>query len=155
MNVFLDSVPFGCLKEYIHVGVQGDDEFKDYFETKQVKPTVCEHIFDFIDEARHLMGLKYYKVFLKDNGRMRVIGFTVLSKYPTPWLYSFAINKEYRNREVLSEWVKSLKKELGDTWILTLYNKNTRAINFFKKQGLTETYKDNEKTLLLWQFQQQ
>lgn len=51
-------------------------------------------------------------------------------------LYSFSINIEYRTKEILSEYWKSIKSVMGESFITMLFPQNTRAINWLKKCGM-------------------
>ena len=112
-----------------------------------------DHTMEFIDE-----NAKYYKDDIKfyavKYGEV-VIGYTIVilnEKTPNE-LYSFAINVNYRKKDILQEWLQEVKKELGEYYIV-LWSKNTRAINFFEKNGFkvkreSKMLNDSTKTLIL------
>lgn len=50
-------------------------------------------------------------------------------------LLSCAINKKYRTKEVLTSWLEAVEEKLGVPYYIGLWEKNTRAIEFFLKNG--------------------
>lgn len=73
-----------------------------------------------------------------------LIGFTCIS-IMVDLLYSFGINVEYRNRVVVREWLSKVQdiifKQAPHMNVL-LYSKNTRAINFFRKNGFNFVFQN-------------
>lgn len=64
-------------------------------------------------------------------------------------LTTFGIVKEYRNKEVSDGFWKVVKENMGGEIICGLYNRNTRAIEWLKKNGAikisdVEDTKENE-----------
>lgn len=51
-------------------------------------------------------------------------------------LYSFGINKAYRNKDFLIEWFSEVKRFLGGHFFTCIAKKNTRAILFLIKNGM-------------------
>lgn len=106
-------------------------------------PTAVLDTLDIIDEVSKAYKVSYYKVIYQK----KPIGyFVTFDKF----LHSFAINKKYRNREVLTGWFEEVKKVLGKHFICMLYEINTRAINHLQKQGMKIVHRDEEyKTVTL------
>lgn len=74
-------------------------------------------------------------------------------------LYSFGINKNYRTYAIKQEFITFVNNYLKNKTTVYLYDKNTRAIGFFKKNGFKETLKLFDKKepvtkLELCQYQQ-
>lgn len=71
-------------------------------------------------------------VLLKDN-KDSLIGFygTEMGCYLT----TFFIKPEYRNKEVIKKFWKQVEKDMTKEYYSGLYAKNTRAIEFLKKNG--------------------
>ena len=53
-------------------------------------------------------------------------------------LYSYGINIDHRNKEILSEFWNKIKSVVGESFISCLYDNNTRAINWLKKCGMVK-----------------
>lgn len=67
-------------------------------------------------------------------------------------LYSFGINKHFRTKEIVTTWLWEIEKKFGTLYYLILWNKNTRAIDFFLKNNFIKIEHesvDNNKTLLV------
>lgn len=92
-------------------------------------------------------GMKAFSVMLETD-KKHLIGFTVVNTEVAPVLYSFGIRSEYRTRKNLTAWLGSVEQLLGRFYIVPLYNKNTRAIKFFEKNGFKIKQKDNEISFL-------
>jgi hypothetical protein len=89
-----------------------------------------------IHEASQEVKLDYYKVIYQK----KPIGYFVTFDN---FLYSFSINKKYRNKENLIGWFTQVKKVLGTPFQCVLYQNNTKAIDHLIKQGMVK-YKDND-----------
>lgn len=89
------------------------------------------------------LEMDYYKVMYNETP----IGY--ICTYPNN-LYSFGINKNYRTKDILTDWWSKVKGIMGEKFITMLYPNNTRAINFLKKQGMVEVeeLENNSVTLL-------
>ena len=125
----------------VEMSYVGDDELiaKYHPLCLEGKPTMELAIIDTlhkIHEASQEVKLNYYKVIFQK----KPIGYFV------PFdnvLYSFSINKKYRNKENLIGWFNQVKKSLGTPFQCVLYQNNTKAINHLIKQGMVR-YQDNE-----------
>jgi len=96
-----------------------------------------------IQEATIKYALDWFKIVV--NGA--IVGYTCLSRAYNI-LYSFAINKEYRKREVLSSWVATIIPMLQENFTCTLWNKNKRAIDFLKKFKMYQIDSTDQFTVL-------
>lgn len=65
-------------------------------------------------------------------------------------LLSCAINKKYRTKEILTAWLEAVEEKLGVPYYIGLWEKNTRAIEFFLKNGFDafESRDENYKYLV-------
>lgn len=68
-----------------------------------------------------------------------VIGYTIIARHQglDPELYSFGINIKYRKKFILQSWIEQVKKICGGSLYVVLWDKNERAINFFKKNNFS------------------
>lgn len=73
------------------------------------------------------------------------IGYVFYSKHQ---LISFCVKPEFRSKDNLVKFGEIIKTLLGNHFDCCLFNKNTRAINFLKKIGMTEK-KSNELITIL------
>lgn len=81
--------------------------------------------------------IKFFGVNIGDNR----IGYTIVIKNETHpnELYSFSIQKQYRTPEIKKQWLDEIAKLLGRPYFVSLWSKNTRAINFFQNNGFVIT----------------
>lgn len=133
----------------IATAYEGDNELFDKYcsanliTDKVDFPIAVLNALDIIDEVSKVYKLSYYKVIYQK----KAIGYFVTFD---GFLHSFAINKKYRNREVLVGWFEQVKKVLGKHFRCMLYDINTRAIKHLEKQGMKIVHTDEEyKTVIL------
>ena len=155
VSIQLKAISAGDLRQYIELAFCDDNELLTNIHISPGTLTHCvDHTLGLIDENR-----EFYKddmetyVVLKDE--KTPIGFTVLIKNESipNELYSFGINTSHRNQENLLPWLGEIKERLGDPYYVVLWNKNERAIQFFKRNGFEEERNtnllgDETKTLL-------
>lgn len=128
--VKIDKISKFKLLELIEKSYQGDNDlFNKYHVVKGDAQSLAVETMGMIERASQDLDLTYFKVILNKEP----IGYFVISKQ---LLYSFAINKKYRTKEVLVNWWKYVKMVLGKAFTTILYSNNTRAINFLKKNGM-------------------
>ena len=86
-----------------------------------------------VDESFKLYG------YFEDD---KLIGFfgTELGNY----INTIFVKPEYRNKEYMNKFVDSILDTVGNKFYTALYNKNTRAINFYKKLGGQVIEKNNK-----------
>lgn len=97
-------------------------------------------------------GQKFYQVLLPDK---TLIGYTTLILVePVRILFAFGINIRYRNREILTSWLKSIDGRLGRKYILTLRLSNERAMKFFRRNGFNVKVDTENNQYILWRQQQ-
>lgn len=130
------------LRKLVELSYYGDTEG---FKSFHVKPCDYQEAVDLTmklikDEAADF-ELEYYKIETD-----RPIGYVVIFDKV---LYSFAIEKKSRTREILIGWWDELEKLMGGVFVTVLYKNNTRAINFLIKRGMTLFEEDENKVILL------
>lgn len=129
----------------------------------------CNEILDRMSDPVFSGDMTIWKICLQSGDEIDDIGYCVTVKNDgnLHWLYSYAININYRKSVFLIDWLKAIENVLGLPYYTALWNKNTRAIDFFKKNGFVEkATKDSSYKLLfkgyemipkqqisLWQFQ--
>lgn len=86
--------------------------------------------------------VKCYGIFLEQHP----IGFSVICDN---LLYSFGININCRQPQIKAVWFNWLKRIFKNNFVVVLYRSNTRAINYFIKNGLEEFCTDGEVVYLI------
>jgi RimJ/RimL family protein N-acetyltransferase len=81
--------------------------------------------------------VRLWKIEANSEGGHKAIGYcvTVENDDRPHMLLSYSINKAYRKAEYLVPWLQRVEEKLGVPYYTGLWNKNTRAINFFEKNG--------------------
>jgi hypothetical protein len=123
---------------YIGIAYKGDKELLEtYCSINGSLEFVTNEIYKVIIMQSRYGEMDIFGVFWEG----KIIGYTICVK--PNHLFSFAINIKYRIKEILNAWW---------TWIVTwfdsefgtfLYKKNTRAIDFCKRNGMI-TIDENE-----------
>lgn len=130
----LISIPVGEIAPHVRKAFEGDDNL---LSTYHISPGDLDHCVDdtvrcIYENAEHYKeDMVCYKVALDGD----VIGYTIMlidENNPCE-LYSFGINIEHRNAALLQEWIGKVKEKIGKVFFIILWNKNIRAIDFFKK----------------------
>ncbi len=141
----IDKISKPKLLELIHNSYEGDNElFEKYHVEKGNAETLTLKTMSMIEDAAEKMSLTYYKVLFNK----KPIGYFVIAD-KMGLLYSFAINKKYRTKEVLINWFKSVKEVLGKAFTTVLYSNNTRAIDFLVKNGMEVNRTDGDLVTLI------
>lgn len=130
-------------QEAMRAAFFGDTDLKKY----HIKPSddyeamVQDSYFN-ISIVRGELGADLYLVYSDDV----LIGFTCIVP-KISMLYSFGINIDYREKNVLKEWMRQVQDIMfsftGHINVM-LYSKNTRAIQFFKKNGFGFVFKNTK-----------
>lgn len=141
--VKIDKISKPKLLELIEKSYQGDNDlFNKYHVIKGDAQTLAVETMGMIEQASKQFDMSYYKVLLNKEP----IGYFVTSKQH---LYSFAINKKFREKEILINWWKYVKMVLGKAFTTVLYDNNTRAIEFLKKNGMVVNKTDGNLVQLI------
>jgi hypothetical protein len=133
------------LPKLVDMTYQGDTElFDKYYAPERVNHEAAVlTTLQYVHELGQSFKLNYYKIL----HHKKPVGYFITFD---DFLYSFAIEKNSRKKEVLSGWFELVKKELGDTFKCVLYNYNTRAIKHLERHGMKKVEEDiDTKTVLL------
>ena len=111
-----------------------DDEINKYcdpdFENKEKKKLV-HNIFKKIEEYNKVGNCKFYDLIV-DN---ELVGYGFNYKN---LLVSFGVNKKYRTPEKLTKVFDIIKNSFDSNFESYMWTRNSRAINWLKKCGMTE-----------------
>lgn len=143
--VKIDNISKPKLLGLIYKSYEDDfDLFEKYHVQKGDAETLAIKTMEMIEQASAQFPIICYKVMLNKEP----IGYFVISR-EMGLLYSFAINKKYRTKEVLVNWWKYVRMVLGKTFTSVLYSNNTRAISFLKKNGMEVNRTDGDLVTLI------
>lgn len=94
--------------------------------------------------------VRRYKIAISTPAGPHAIGYTlvVFSERAPHELWTFGIHKDYRHKDVLISWLQKVEELLGLPYFTALHNCNTRAIEFFLKNGFAATDKQFFKLLI-------
>ena len=121
------------LKECIKVAYEGDiDLLTTYHVDNFSLDEAVNSTLQMIEITSHEIAIFSYAV-CNESG---VIGYLTIAKNN---LYSFGINIKHRNKETLKMFWDKINETLKYGFICTLYPNNTRAINWLKKSGMTQS----------------
>lgn len=127
--VKLTEIYHSELKLLVTKAFSGDEELMGKYHIVNGSLEECvDSTMDAISDVDKTYGLKCYMISSNDN----IIGYMTLGP---DFLHSFGINIQYRTKEILTEWWASLLS-IMTYFFCTLHSKNTRAIEFLKKQGM-------------------
>ena len=139
------------IKSFIEVAFRDDTELLEQYHISPGTLDHCvDHTYGFISENADFYkeDIEFYAV---DD-----FGFTIIIRNANNVneLYSFGININYRNKETLTAWLEEVEKLIGKPYYIVLWAKNTRAINFFEKNGFivqrsSKLLNDETKVLIL------
>lgn len=123
-EILRDELPFLIKRAF-----DGDSELmsKYHIINGTIEECIDSTMYAIIDVDK-VYGVKCYMISCDD----RAVGYMTIGP---DFLHSFGININYRTKDVLKEWYQSLLSIKSD-FFCTLHSKNTRAIEFLKKQGM-------------------
>ncbi len=132
------------LQEYVSIGLKEDEDLinKYHFQDKTMIDLIINNVNN-IEELAKTKQVKCYGIYLEGQS----IGFTVIAE---KLLYSFGINVYCRQAPIVMAWFNGLRKIFKDNFVVCLYRENTRAINFFLRNGLEEFSDDGKVVYLLY-----
>jgi hypothetical protein len=138
-SITVRKIPLSEIQKFCEIAFVGDNAFveKYHFQDKTIEDLVMNNVIN-IYELTKQMPVKCYSIYWES----KPIGFTVVAK---GLLYSFGIKKEYRTKQITLTWLDWVKGLLAYDFVVCLFPENTRAINFFTRNGLTigKTTKEN------------
>lgn len=154
MELKLLKIPREEIAFHVRRAFEGDERLLNEYH---ISPGTLDHCvsdtMNFINENADFYkeDIEFYSVTLYGVS----IGYTIVirnDKKPNE-LYSFGINIEQRTNEVRNAWMMELERLLGKPYYIVLWAKNTRAINFFERNGFIVTrnskqLNDETKTLI-------
>ena len=138
----LTTIPIDQLKDIIAYSFEGDNDLLNTYHISPGTLSHCvSHTFGFIEKNKDFYGSDWhcYRIDCIDcvEGDGAAIGYTVTitnAELPNE-LYSFGIRKEFRKKEILQKWLAEVEKTIGIPYYLVVWTKNTRAVEFFIKNG--------------------
>ncbi len=155
MELYLAPTRLEEIRQYVENAFNGDINLLNTFHTS---PGTLQHC------VENTMGLiKESADYYKDDMKFFAVvvdgvpvGYTITvknSQLPNE-LYSFGINISHRKKDILLAWLKAIEEKIGKPYYIVLWSKNTRAINFFERNGFaverTNKYLNDEtKTLIV------
>jgi len=136
INLTIKEIESSELSGYIQSAWDNDVLLPNFYDKSLEEKSLKNMVKDTNDKVKGLLeiheGVKMFGVDYKNE----MIGFIVLNK-KLNYLYSFGINKNYRNKEVLSEIFSYIKNNIKEFFCL-LNRYNSRAVSWLKKCGMTE-----------------
>lgn len=158
-QIYLKSVPYQSVKGLMKIAFADDAELLASLTPIKgdTLDSCIERCFSNIEEM--FTGRVYaesqkiaYVIEFHDGKKVTDIGYTVIAKTPdTPnELYSFGINIHYRSKAIVLKWLNAVKILLGQTFWTSLYKDNSRAINFFEKNGFKKVESECRSFVSLW-----
>lgn len=144
MEFGIRRIKMADLFEFVSIALKEDEDLitKYHLQDATMQELILNNVKN-IEELAKTKEVKCYGVFLEDQA----IGFSVISEQ---LLYSFGINVYCRQKEIVLNWLKGIKKIMKDNFVVCLYRENTRAINFFLRNGLEEFSEDGKVIYLLY-----
>lgn len=157
VSVVLKKVDVLDMQPLILRGFSGDEELLSHLHISPGSLDHCvRHTLNFVmDNVDFYKGdLECYSVVFNGNE----IGYTIVIRNENApnELYSFAIHINYRKKEILQAWLAEIEKIIGKPYFIVLWAKNTRAIDFFEKNGFEvdrerKYLQDATKTMIICQ----
>lgn len=123
------------VEKYCRIAFAEDNDLWERFHIpdNDFETTVANNIKN-IYELAYKTFVDCYALFYKGEP----VGFFVVT-YVSPdngFLYSFGINKNFRTREITLSWFRLVCGLFPSTFMIFLRSENTRAINFFIRNGM-------------------
>lgn len=124
------------LYDCIRAGFYGDDDLKKYYDESCDIQCHEDMIFNTSDK------LNDYPNFFENTKAFNVklgevcIGYFYVVENPA-MLVSFAISKDFRSKENLINFFDMIKSKLNDSFTCMLFKKNSRAISWLIKCGMS------------------
>ncbi len=135
--MMLKSIEYEKLKPAIKVAFEHDKDIFKYYDPNVPITSVNEIVEDIYRKIGEYEGqLKIYEVYERFN----LAGYIVARE---DRLISFGLAVEYRFRKHLNNFFSLIKGLLGKNFYCLLWTRNIRAAKWLIKNGMTETFYDN------------
>lgn len=155
IQVSLVPIDKADMEHFVSLAFEGDDKLLEQYHVSPGTLEHCvQHTMGFIEENvnHYKEDIKFFAVIVGEAE----VGYTIIienENLPNE-LYSFGINKKYRSEEVKTEWLKKLTDIFKTPYYIVLWSKNSRAINFFERNGFVvdrtnKLLTDETKTLII------
>lgn len=130
-TIRLSEIKIDELKKVIASALEGDTELVEkYCGISDKMDVTVDYIYSQIADAVKKMNCRIFAIIKNVGEEAESIGYaiTVADK---KMLYSYGINKEFRTGKVHEMWLAEILKMLGTGYIVPVWKKNRRALNFF------------------------
>lgn len=130
------NISYSELKDAIRVAFDGDQAVYSLYDPNVSVTTIDELTEDVFRKITEWDGLSLYAVYVGDE----LAGYFVNVKNQ---LISFGLALKYRVDKYLKRFFEKIKYECGNDFFVFLWQKNVRGIKWVMKNGLVETFSDN------------
>jgi len=146
--IIFEPIKYSELWEFVELGFGDDEKLMDKYQQYNTpfKETVERNMRNIWDAMSAGFNFKFFKIVMGEV----VIGFTVLDQ-DTDMLFSFGINRKFRNQMITTAWFTQVRKFLTEHFTCVLWNQNVRAIRFLNRNGMTVLRHNDETTTLVLQ----
>lgn len=127
----IENIDINELPTYVDAALEGDEDILLFYDKKVEVKTVKDACTNIVNKISIAYSDSYIRGVKVDGAE---IGYFV---FDDELLISFGINKDYRNKETLTEFWGKITNELGGTFNCLLYSYNERAIGYLKKCGMS------------------
>ncbi len=139
----LIPVSINELRDLIEFSYTGD---VDLIQLYQAEDRTFEECVNFNFEEIRLtvdklgIEVKMLKVVIENGADREDIGYCVIvfNEAAPPQLFSYAININYRKKVFMKDFLPEVEKRTGQVYYTALWERNSRAKNFFKNNGFEE-----------------
>lgn len=146
--IIFETVKYSDLWEYVELGFGDDPELLEKYQQYDTpfRQTVERNMRNIWDAQGAGFNFKFFKIIMADVA----IGFTVIDQ-DTDMLFSFGINRKFRNQMITTAWFTEVRKLLTSHFTCVLWNQNVRAIRFLNRNGMAVLRHNDETTTLVLQ----
>lgn len=133
VKITLEEIDVNWLKPVITSVLQGDtDLVEKYCAITDKMSNTVQYIYNQVKDALAKNEGACYQVIAQDENEINYIGYVVIVQHGVKKiLYSYAINKSFRNKDVHIGWLRRVLALLGPGYLVPIWKKNQRALNFF------------------------
>lgn len=131
------EVNFLKLRDYVDAAWKDDDELIKFYDLSLKQRTHERMVSDTLRKIYDLYERDTTCKFWGVDIEREMVGFIVLNE-KMKFLYSFGINKRYRNQQVLEPFFKYISQKLKNDFFTLMNMENVRAIDWLKRCGMVE-----------------